>query len=834
VRKPRVQPWPAHRVVLWVGLALAAMVALTSAAIFLQVRSAVVQEQQKRNALFARVLENYVTRSIDTAALSLSGIASDLGVPLSATSAAVSANLRQILVSLPQLRSLAVVQLNGVVTAASDEADIGRRIDMTRLGGLPSSSRDVIGSYVAGRGLADIAVGGRSPGSPASVGFIPLMHRVQLPAGDVVVMALLHSDGLVSQMRLTISDPTSRAALASFKGRLYGDTGDASPGTSLAGHPVFSKFLPRIEHGTFEGPGIDPEVQTGAFRVSGSWPLVVIVERPLASVISAWLQSVHSQLIVAAFAVLTLVGLTIVASRSLKAREEARRGRDVLLAQIERSEQELNVIVRSVQEFLFRTDVTGALTFVNAHWMAATGGVRQAILGTRLEDIVATHERPHVRALLEPGAHSGVRTATLTFWAATEHPRRVDIAIVPLHDGKHATGFAGSAVDITAREEAEARLAEQLAFMALLQDMSPLPMSMRDAAGRYLDVNRAWLEFFGRAKADVIGRDRSCVVQQSEARVHEEQDQRLSGAAPHIQYQAVLARSGGDRRDMLINKVLVPGRDGRPQGILSTFMDVTELRDASRATQEAREVAEEASRVKSEFIANISHELRTPLQSIIGFSELGVGRVRGDAMVAGMFGDILSAGRRMLALVNDLLDVAKIESAVGTIHLERTDLRPLLRGVVRELDPLLGAKHLDVDLRLPASPLSTKIDPFRFQQVVRNVLANAIRFSPIGESIQLGARRASDQSIHIWVRDHGPGIPPGECEDIFDAFVQSSKTKDGSGGTGLGLAICRKILDAHRGTISARNIEGGGACFDVLLPPNDFVETNLDALKELV
>ncbi|HUD33554.1 MAG TPA: PAS domain S-box protein, partial [Variovorax sp.] len=651
MRKSPTQPRPAHRLVLLVGLALAALVALTSAAIFMQVRAAVVQEQQKRNALFARVLDDYVTRSIDTAALSLSGIGSDLGVPLSATRAAVSANLRQILVSLPQLRSLAVVQLNGLVTAASDEADIGRRIDMARLGALPSSSRDVLGNHVGGRGLADIAVGGQVAKSPPSIGFIPLMHRVRLPAGDVIVMALLHSDGLVNQMRLTINDPTSRAALASFKGLLYGDTGDAVPGTSLVDHPVFGKFLPRIEHGNFEGPGIDPDIQTGAFRVSGSWPLVVIVERPLDSVISAWLLGVRPQLVVAAFAVLTLVGLTIVASRSLKAREEARRGRDKLLAQIERSEQQLNVIVRSVQEFLFHTDAGGALTFVNAHWMAATGGSQQSILGTRLEDIVASHERSRVRTLLEPKVDSGVRTATLTFWADTGHPRRVDIAIVPLRDGKRATGFAGSAVDITAREEAEARLAEQLAFMALLQDLSPLPTSMRDMAGRYVDVNRAWLEFFSCAKGDVIGKDKSCVVQEAEHRLHEEQDHRLGPTSPRIQYEATFTRGNGDRRDTLVNKVLVPGRDGRPQGILSTFMDVTELRDASRATQEAREAAEEASCVKSEFIANISHELRTPLQSIIGFSELGVGRVRGDALAVDMFGDILSAGQRMLALV---------------------------------------------------------------------------------------------------------------------------------------------------------------------------------------
>jgi len=834
MRTPQAQRWPTHRLVLAVGLFLALLMLLTSAVIFLQVRAAVVQEQQKRNALYARVLENYVTRSIDTAALTLAGIANDLGVPLTATPAAVSANLRQILVSLPQLRSLAVVQPNGVVLAASDPADIGRRVDLSRLGTFPAQASHVLGSYLPGRGLASIMPGSRAAKSPDPVGFIPLMQRARASSGEVVVVALIHAEGLINQMRLTINEPSSRAALTNYEGLLYGDTGSAAPDTSLAGHAVFRQFLPRIEHATYEGPGIAPEVQTGAFRVSSAWPLVVLVERPLESVISAWLLGIRPQLMVAAFAILAVVVLTVVASRSLKAREEARRSRDKLLAKIAHSEQELSVIVRSVQEFLFRTDTTGALTFVNAHWMSASGEARESILGSRLEDMVAPQERPHVRALLQVGSNSGVRMATLTFWAATTHPRRVDIALVPLHEGDRITGFAGSAVDITAREEAEARLGEQLAFMALLQDMSPLPMSLRDMSGSYVDVNRAWLEFFGLPKSQVIGKTKLLVVQDAEARVHEAQDQRLKGIGTPIQYEAAFTRGQGDRRDMLIDKVLVPGRDGQPHGILTTFMDVTELRDASRATQEAREVAEETSRAKSEFIANVSHELRTPLQSIIGFSELGAGRVRADPMVTEMFSDILASGQRMLALVNDLLDVAKIESAVGTIHLERTDLRPLLRGVLRELDPLINAKRLTIELRLPAASLSTKVDPFRFQQVMRNVLANAIRFSPVGELIQLGARHASDHSIHVWVRDQGPGIPASELEDIFNAFVQSSKTKDGSGGTGLGLAICRKILDAHRGTISARNVDGGGACFDILLPPNDFTDTMPGVLTELV
>ena len=254
-------------------------------------------------------------------------------------------------------------------------------------------------------------------------------------------------------------------------------------------------------------------------------------------------------------------------------------------------------------------------------------------------------------------------------------------------------------------------------------------------------------------------------------------------------------------------------------------MDISEFREAERATREARDAAEEASRAKSEFIANISHELRTPLQSIIGFSELGMLRGRAQEKLAGMFTDIHSAGHRMLALVNDLLDVSKIESTVGTFHLERTDVRPLERDVLRELTPLQLQRRLHFNLQLSEAPLVAKVDPLRFQQVVRNVLANALKFSPEGSTIDVEGEVSAEQQIMVRVRDRGPGIPPAELESIFEAFVQSSQTKDGSGGTGLGLAICRKIIEAHGGRISAENMPDGGSRFTLTLPAKGFQDT---------
>ena len=400
-----------------------------------------------------------------------------------------------------------------------------------------------------------------------------------------------------------------------------------------------------------------------------------------------------------------------------------------------------------------------------------------------------------------------------------------DIAVVPLLRDGRLVGFAGSAVDVTARWKAQQELQTQLAFQHLLFETTPLPMLVTDADHRVVLVNKAWEDFFGRGRYAVLGHEIKGLHSRDDALLQIRSNQVVMRSGQRMVLEARLPHMDGSYRDVQISKAAVKDAQGQTTGVLSIFVDVSEFRAAEHATREARDAAEEAFRVKSEFVANMSHELRTPLQSIMGFAELGSLRSRGNPAMADMFNDIHAAGQRMLALVNDLLDVAKLDSAVGTIHLERTDLRSLIRPVVRELEPQQQHKLIDLRLELDDAPLIAKADPVRFQQVVRNVLANAIKFSPIGGRIDVQGRIDGQGDICIAFSDQGPGIPPQELDKIFQPFVQSSKTKDGSGGTGLGLAICRKIIDAMDGTIVAGNGPAGGAIFTIILPSRSAQET---------
>ncbi len=368
------------------------------------------------------------------------------------------------------------------------------------------------------------------------------------------------------------------------------------------------------------------------------------------------------------------------------------------------------------------------------------------------------------------------------------------------------------------------------AFTDRLFQVSPIPMVVKDTHGRFLRVNKAWTDLTGLPYERVIGVSLGRLYPAQLAAPHMVQEQMAIASGQPVNYEEQILDSDGLPRDVMIRVMPYTDAEGQVSGVITCLTDVTEFREAALRTLEAKDAAEHANYAKSEFLANISHELRTPLQGILGFSELGGQRSRVDARVQGMFGDIHSAGERMLTLVNNLLDLSRLESTVGEVHLVPMDIVPPLQAVVAELRQMAGQQGLQLAVTAdevadrPAPPtgrgagLWAAADGFRLQQVLRNVLANAIRFAPRGSEIQIDWRYASSHELMISVRDHGPGIPTAELERIFESFVQSSRTKDGSGGTGLGLAICRKIMAAHRGRISARNHAEGGAVFEVVLP----------------
>jgi signal transduction histidine kinase len=229
-------------------------------------------------------------------------------------------------------------------------------------------------------------------------------------------------------------------------------------------------------------------------------------------------------------------------------------------------------------------------------------------------------------------------------------------------------------------------------------------------------------------------------------------------------------------------------------------------------------------REKNDFLANVSHELRTPLTSILGFLKL---------MVKGQSGPLtdtqtdfvqtsLSNAERLYSLVNDLLDMSKLEE--GSLHLQYGNLDPqgLIEAVVKSLGNLAEAKSIRLSIQVRGGIADSVVDVEKFQRVLINLLSNAIKFTPTGGSVNLGAepaRRCNRSGVLFWVQDSGIGIPPEDLKKIFDKFYQvASHLTRTSGGTGLGLSIARKIITAHGGEIWAESRVGKGSTFYCFLP----------------
>jgi signal transduction histidine kinase len=237
----------------------------------------------------------------------------------------------------------------------------------------------------------------------------------------------------------------------------------------------------------------------------------------------------------------------------------------------------------------------------------------------------------------------------------------------------------------------------------------------------------------------------------------------------------------------------------------------------------ALQQANQANQTKSEFLANMSHEFRTPMHAIHSFCRLSQDKLHladqeaGQTKIRHYLDNIDHSSQRLLHLINDLLDLSKLEAGKMELNIQPIQPQQLITAVVRENSALLEHKQLNLSLDIQIDQ-PILVDALRMQQVLHNVLSNAMKFSPKGSTITIQVVIRDVGMVTVQILDQGIGIPPDELTNIFDEFIQSSRSKTGAGGTGLGLAICRRIMQLHQGTITAENQPTGGACFTLCLP----------------
>lgn len=353
--------------------------------------------------------------------------------------------------------------------------------------------------------------------------------------------------------------------------------------------------------------------------------------------------------------------------------------------------------------------------------------------------------------------------------------------------------------DVTERKRAEQQLSQQKELLQTVFDNIPVMIGMFDSLGHYTLINHEWEQTLGYSLNEMNGGDVMTTMYPDPA-------QRL--AARSFQF----APTPG-WRDF---KTVVLG--GRP---LDTSWAYTPLSNGMTiAFGQDITQRKEVDRLKNEFISTVSHELRTPLTSIRGSLGLIAGGVAGEipGRVKSMIDIAHKNSERLVRLINDILDIEKIESGKMTFQLKAVELLPLLEQCVEANRGY--AEQYQVEFVITESPTDLKInaDPDRIMQVLTNLLSNAAKFSPPGSRVEISARRTGAQ-VCVAVRDHGNGIPDEFKGRIFQKFAQAdSSDSRQKGGTGLGLSIVKAIVEKHGGTVGFDTTAGQGTTFYFKLP----------------
>jgi PAS domain S-box-containing protein len=345
-----------------------------------------------------------------------------------------------------------------------------------------------------------------------------------------------------------------------------------------------------------------------------------------------------------------------------------------------------------------------------------------------------------------------------------------------------------------------------------------------DSQSHIVDINQAFCQQLGLSRETLIGKQPDQLWPEHADAIFPDNLSSQHVRSNHAA-EVTLRSAGGEVRPFLVNSACIYDEHHHLEYAFAFLTNISKLKEVEYRLLEAKEAAEAANMAKSNFLANMSHELRTPMHAILSFSEIGLSKVNNAdrANLVRYFERIHSSGNRLLILLNDLLDMSRLEANKMRYSKMNYDLKNIAKQAATELATLISSKQIQLILDTPSQAILLTLDKARITQVIINLLSNAIKFSPSGNEIHIhfienAQLKNGKMAMGLSVRDHGVGIPESELDLIFDKFIQSSRLNGHASGTGLGLAISRQIMTDHGGEIYAENAKDGGAILSILLP----------------
>ncbi len=513
------------------------------------------------------------------------------------------------------------------------------------------------------------------------------------------------------------------------------------------------------------------------------------------------------------------------------------------ISERKRAEEKIQMLghaLMSISECVSITDVNDRIIFVNEAFLKTYGYTEKEVLGKNVSSFRSPKSDPDLVKQILPATLAGG-------WHGELMNRRKDGTDFPIYlstsavhdDHGGIVAMIGIASDITERKEAERILQDsETRFRSVWEDSSD-GMRLTNEKGIVVNVNRAFCEMMNVTPEEIVGKPISAAYTPSaHDNMMKKVTQRFSAEEIEAHMERSLVLHNGKTITVEVSNSMIARENGQ-QVLLSIFRDVTERRRAEQKIKEqikiieeqnielakAHEKALEATKAKSSFLASMSHELRTPLNAIIGYGEMLIEELneQGETRYRGDLEKIHLAGKNLLNLINEVLDLSKIEAGRMELYIEQFDMTALINEVAATIEPLTKKNENAFVLNIVNDLPAVHLDLTKVRQILFNLISNASKFTQKGTiTLTAGVERSSNDSeakIVLKVSDTGIGITEEQKAKLFKEFSQAdSSTTRQYGGTGLGLAITKHFCEMMHGSIEVESAPQKGTTFTVVLP----------------